>query len=204
MSSVPLTPEVLLWAYGHGIFPMAVPELGHDIHWFAPDPRAIIPLDALHVSDSLRRTVRLGRFQVVADRDFQGVMRACAAPRPTQPETWISEAIVSAYTELFRLGHAHSVECYRAGELAGGLYGVAIGGAFFGESMFHRARDASKVALCHLVASLHANGFTLLDVQYQTPHLRRLGAVEILRAEYERRLAAAVELPGRWRFEPSS
>jgi leucyl/phenylalanyl-tRNA--protein transferase len=111
---------------------------------------------------------------------------------------------VAAYTELFRLGHAHSVECYRDGELAGGLYGVAIGGAFFGESMFHRVRDASKVALCHLVAGLRTNGFTLLDVQYQTPHLRRLGAVEIPRAEYERRLAAAVELPGRWHFGPSS
>lgn len=202
MSSVPLTPEVLLWAYRHGIFPMAVPELGNDIHWFAPDPRAIIPLDAFHASDSLRRTVRQGRFDVVADRDFAGVMRACAAPRPTQPETWISAAIVAAYTELFRLGHAHSVECYRAGELVGGLYGVAIGGAFFGESMFHRVRDASKVALWHLVANLRANGFALLDVQYQTPHLRRFGTLEIPRAEYERRLAAAVVIPAAWRFTP--
>ncbi|GIV59314.1 MAG: leucyl/phenylalanyl-tRNA--protein transferase [Rhodothermaceae bacterium] len=189
-----LTPELLLYGYRHGIFPMADPRDGDAVYWFDPDPRAVIPLDAFHVPKSLARLVRKGTFEVVTDRDFEGVMRACA----DRPETWISEEIIQAYVALHRLGHAHSVECRRHGRLAGGLYGVALGGAFFGESMFHRERDASKVALVHLVERLRRGGFVLLDTQYLTPHLARFGAIEIPRAEYRRRLAAALRIDARW------
>ncbi|QXD16688.1 leucyl/phenylalanyl-tRNA--protein transferase [Rhodocaloribacter litoris] len=189
-----LTPELLLYGYRHGIFPMADPRDGDAVYWFDPDPRAVIPLDAFHVPKSLARLVRKGTFEVVTDRDFEGVMRACA----DRAETWISEEIIQAYVALHRLGHAHSVECRRHGRLAGGLYGVALGGAFFGESMFHRERDASKVALVHLVERLRRGGFVLLDTQYLTPHLARFGAIEIPRAEYRRRLAAALRIDARW------
>ncbi len=201
-----LSPEVLLHAYASGMFPMAVPELGNSIFWFAPDPRTIIPLDGLHVSKSLRRKVRKQPFEVVSDRDFEAVIRACAEPREgdSQDETWISEDIIKAYTNLHRLGFAHSVECYENGELVGGLYGVTLGGAFFGESMFHKATDASKIALYHLVKQMNRLGYQLLDVQYTTDHLTRLGAVEITRAEYEERLKAAVELPVVWSCEISA
>jgi leucyl/phenylalanyl-tRNA--protein transferase len=188
-----LTPELLVRAYASGVFPMADRRDG-PIRWYAPDPRAVIPLDAFHVSRSLRRTMARGTFDVTVNMDFPAVMRACAG----RAETWISDEIIRAYTELHDLGLAHSVETWRQGRLAGGVYGVALGGAFFGESMFSRETDASKVALVALVERLRARGFTLLDVQYQTPHLARFGAVEIPRRAYERRLAAALRLDCRF------
>lgn len=187
-----LTPELLLYAYRNGIFPMAVPEDDNVIHWFSPEPRAILPLADFHVPKSLARVVRQQRFEICCDRDFEGVMKACAAPRGDDGSSWISNEIVSAYTGLHELGQAHSVECWLDGELVGGLYGVALAGAFFGESMFHRQRDASKVALVHLVELLRRNGFVLLDVQFMTSHLARFGAVEVSREEYLRRLELAM------------
>ena len=168
------------------------------MYWYAPDPRALLPLDRFHVPDTLAKLVRHNRFEVAPDRAFERVMRACAAPRAGRMDTWISEEIIEVYTALHRLGYAHSVECWREGVLRGGLYGVALGGAFFGESMFHEERDASKVALVHLVDRLRAGGFQLLDVQFSTPHLARFGVVEISRREYERRLRKALSAPARW------
>jgi leucyl/phenylalanyl-tRNA---protein transferase len=188
-----LTVELLVRAYASGVFPMADSRTG-PIHWYAPDPRAVIPLDSFHVPRSLRQTVRRGAFEVRLNEDFEGVMRACAE----RPDTWISEEIVAAYCQLHALGFAHSVETWRDGRPAGGLYGVALGGAFFGESMFSRETDASKVALVALVERLRDRGFVLLDTQFVTPHLARFGAVEIARAEYERRLARAIRLPCRF------
>ena len=188
-----LTPELLLHAYAAGIFPMADPETG-EIHWYAPDPRAILPLEGFKVSRSLRRTVRSGVFEIRTDASFESVVRACAE----RQDTWISEAIVSSYTSLNRLGFAHSVEAWCDGELAGGLYGVSIGGAFFGESMFHRKTNASKVALVYLVEHLRSRGFQLLDTQFATAHLERFGVEEISREEYESILQRAIRLPVTW------
>src|SRR5574342_547284 len=186
-----LTPEGVLLAYSHGIFPMA-DERSDEVLWFRPDPRAIIPLDGFHVSRSLARTLKRGRFDVRVDTDFEGVMRCCA----DRPEgTWISERCVEVYGALHRAGHAHSVEAWRGGRLVGGTYGLALGGAFMAESMFHRETDASKAALAALVRRLGERRFILLDVQYLTPHLESLGAVEITRREYERRLERALSLP---------
>jgi len=186
-----LTPEGVLVAYRHGVFPMADERSG-EVLWFRPDPRAIIPLDGFHVSRSLARTLRRGRFEIRVDTDFEGVMRGCA----DRPEgTWISERFVEVYAALHEAGHAHSVEAWRDGRLVGGTYGVALGGAFMAESMFHRETDASKVALAALVSRLQKRGFILLDVQYLTPHLESLGALEITRREYERRLERALGLP---------
>jgi leucyl/phenylalanyl-tRNA--protein transferase len=191
-----LTPDVLLRAYARGIFPMAHPD--GEVYWYAPDPRAILPLDGLHVSGSLKRALRSGRFEVRVDSAFVQVMRACAEARPGRETTWISEGLVDAYTRLHRLGFAHSVEAWRDGRLAGGLYGVALRGLFAGESMFSRERDASKVALVHLVHRLRARGFTLLDTQFLTPHLQRLGAIEILAAVYQQLLVEALQVPARF------
>ena len=189
-----LTPEGVLLAYTHGIFPMADERSG-EVLWFRPDPRAIIPLDGFHVSRSLARTLRRGLFEIRLDTDFEGVMRGCA----DRPEgTWISERFVEVYAALHRAGQAHSVEAWREGRLVGGTYGVTLGGAFMAESMFHRETDASKVALAALVARLRDRGFILLDVQYVTLHLESLGAVEITRREYERRLAEALRLDCRF------
>lgn len=186
-----LTPDLLLAAYCQGIFPMA-DEDGR-IGWYEPMIRAIIPLDGFHVPRRLMRTVRSGRFEVRYDTVFEAVMRGCAAPAPGRETTWISEDLIQAYVELHRLGFAHSVECWREGRLVGGLYGVAIGGLFAGESMFHRERDASKVALVHLVERLRRGGFVLLDSQYMVgDHMRQFGAIEIPRSEYRRRLRAAL------------
>lgn len=193
---MPLTPSLLVRAYASGIFPMA--DADGAIGWYAPDPRAVLPLDAFRVPRSLAQTVRRGVYRVVADGDFEATVRACAAPAPDRPETWISDEIVAAYTALHRLGLAHSVECHDADGFAGGLYGVALGGAFFGESMVSRRRDASKVALVHLVDRLRAGGFGLLDVQLSTPHLARFGVVEIPRSAYERRLADALSMDADW------
>jgi leucyl/phenylalanyl-tRNA---protein transferase len=181
-------------AYRHGVFPMA-DEGSREILWFRPDPRAVIPLDGFHVSRSLKRRLRLGGFEIRIDTDFEGVMRACG----DRPEgTWISEEFIEVYAALHRAGKAHSVEAWRHGRLAGGCYGVALGGAFMAESMFHRETDASKVALAGLVSRLRERGFALLDVQYVTPHLASLGAVEISRREYERQLAEALKLERRF------
>ena len=185
-----LTPDGVELAYRHGIFPMADEGSG-EILWFRPDPRAIIPLDGFHISRSLARTLRRGVFEIRVDTDFEDVMRGCA----DRPEgTWISERFVEVYGALHRAGKAHSVEAWRDGRLVGGAYGLALGGAFMAESMFHRETDASKVALTALVARLQERGFTLLDVQYVTPHLESLGAVDITRREYERRLERALVL----------
>jgi leucyl/phenylalanyl-tRNA--protein transferase len=186
-----LTPEGVLLAYSHGIFPMADERSG-EVLWFRPDPRAVIPLDRFHVSRSLARTIRRGVFEIRVDTDFEGVMRGCA----DRPEgTWISERFVEVYGALHRAGKAHSVEAWRDGRLVGGAYGLALGGAFMAESMFHSETDASKVALAALTSRLRERGFILLDVQYVTPHLESLGAIEITRREYERRLERALALP---------
>lgn len=185
-----LTPELLLAAYQRGLFPMADDD--GTIGWYSPDPRAVFPLDAFHVPKNLAKTLRQGRFERRIDGDFEGVLRACA----DREETWISEEIHQAYTALHRLGLAHSVEAWRDGQLVGGLYGVAIGGAFFGESMFSRATDASKVCLVWLVERLRDRGYTLLDSQYPTTHLLQFGQTLIPRAEYLRQLARAIALPG--------
>ena len=189
-----LTPEGVELAYRHGIFPMA-DERTAEILWFRPDPRAVIPLDGFHVSRSLARTLRRAAFDVRVDTDFEGVMRGCA----DRPEgTWISERFVEVYGALHRAGKAHSVEAWREGRLAGGVYGLALGGAFMAESMFHRETNASKVALAALISRLRERGFILLDVQYVTPHLESLGAIEITRREYERRLEEALRLSPRF------
>jgi len=182
-----IAPKVLIAAYCQGYFPMADPQTG-EIAWYSPDPRTIIELDGLKVSRSLRQTMKKGLFDVRVDTAFEDVLRGCAA----REETWISDEIVESYLALSRLGLAHSVECWTSAGLAGGLYGVSIGGAFFGESMFSRERDASKVALVVLVERLRSRGYQLLDTQFSTPHLARLGAVEIPRAEYLRRLDRAI------------
>jgi leucyl/phenylalanyl-tRNA--protein transferase len=184
-----IPPDQLLGAYCAGFFPMADPEQG-TIGWFSPDPRGVMELDAFKISRSLRQRIRQGVFDVRINRHFEQVVRACAE----RNETWISDVILRSYVGLHRLGYAHSVESWREGQLVGGLYGVAIGGAFFGESMFSRERDASKVALAALVERLTLVGFTLLDTQYLTPHLARLGAVEIPRDQYLKRLREAVTL----------
>ena len=209
-----LTPATLLRAYADGVFPWF--SDGDPVLWWSPDPRAVIELDGLHVSRRLARTMRSGRFRVTANRAFAAVMRACGENRPEG--TWVTAEMLAAYTELHRLGHAHSVEVWcppgtaglrpapEAGrrpavqedgwELAVGIYGVAVGGLFAGESMFHRVTDASKVALASLVERLRRRGFVLFDVQMTTEHTERMGAVNIPRADYLRRLRAAVKLTG--------
>jgi leucyl/phenylalanyl-tRNA--protein transferase len=187
-----LSSDLLLAAYSQGVFPMA-DERG-EIGWYEPTVRAVIPLGAgFRVPKRLARTVRSGQFELRVDSAFAEVIRACAAGGPGRESTWISAEIVAAYTELHRQGYAHSVECWRAGQLVGGLYGVALGGLFAGESMFHRERDASKVALVHLVERLRRGGFALLDSQYIVgEHMLQFGTEQIGRAEYHRRLRAAL------------
>lgn len=191
---VELTPELLLYGYQNGVFPMADPDADNAIYWFRPEARGIIPLDAFHIPKNLAKVVRRGCFDVVADGDFEGVMRACA----DRSSTWISEEIIHAYTALHRMGYAHSIECRQDGHLVGGLYGVALGGAFFGESMFHYVTDASKVALVHLVRRLKRGGYVLLDTQYLTDHLAQFGAVEMARVEYEQCLEKALTVSTWW------
>jgi leucyl/phenylalanyl-tRNA--protein transferase len=187
-----IDPEVLLQGYRLGVFPMAM-ENG-DIEWFSPDPRAILPLQEFHVPQTLERVVRKKSFEIRIDVSFTAVMQQCAE----RPETWINREIIESYTRLHQLGYAHSIEAWQNGELAGGLYGVAIGGAFFGESMFHHVRDASKIALLGLVEHLRERKFVLLDTQWVTPHLQQFGAVEIPRADYLHLLTTAVNLPRRF------
>jgi leucyl/phenylalanyl-tRNA--protein transferase len=188
-----LSPQRLRNAYRLGIFPWY--SAGQPILWWSPDPRLVLFPDGLRISRSLRRTLRRGTFSISLDRAFGAVIRACAAPRPDADGTWILPEIARAYERLHALGLAHSAEAWQDDELVGGLYGVAIGRTFFGESMFSRASDASKVALVHLVRSLAAWGYALIDCQVYTPHLASLGAVEIPRAEFQRRLAEAVDAP---------
>ncbi len=191
--SVELTPALILRAYGCGLFPMAEGKAEPEVFWVDPEKRGVIPLDRFHVPRRLARTVRAGHFEIAVDRDFARVMRGCARRTGRRPESWINGTIFEAYCALHRQGHAHSVEAWREGRLAGGLYGVVLGAAFFGESMFSAERDASKVALVHLVARLRAGGFALLDTQFVTPHLTRFGAVEMPRARYLARLAHALQ-----------
>jgi len=189
---VEITPEVLLKAYACGIFPMAESADDPALYWIEPEKRGIIPLDGFHISSRLARTVRSDRFQVRINHDFEGVLDGCAEPRPDRNSTWINERIRTLYRKLYNIGHCHSVEAYENGVLVGGLYGVSLGCAFFGESMFHRARDASKVALVHLVARLLAGGFRLLDTQFVTDHLKTFGAQEVSRRQYHKLLEAAL------------
>lgn len=189
---VTLTPDLLLQAYAAGIFPMAESAAEREIFWVDPVRRGILPLDRFHVPNRLRRTVRSRRFTVRCNSSFEAVMRGCAEATSERPQTWINDEIIALYTALFRRGAAHCVECWADGALVGGLYGVQLGAAFFGESMFSRATDASKVALVHLVARLRSGGFTLLDTQFVTDHLQRFGAIEIPRREYHALLAAAL------------
>jgi leucyl/phenylalanyl-tRNA---protein transferase len=183
-----IEPELLLQGYRLGVFPMAMED--DSIAWFSPDPRAILPLNQFHVPHDLRRVQRKQAFEIKIDHGFGEVIRACAKRK----DTWINHEIIESYVRLHELGFAHSVEAWSNGKLAGGLYGVAIGGAFFGESMFHKVTDASKIALVALFERLHAKKFALLDTQWLTPHLAQFGAVEISRSEYLHLLGRAVEL----------
>jgi len=193
-----LTPEWLLDAYAHGIFPWPIFDGTDVMVWWSPDPRAIFELDGFHISRRLARTCRSQRFQVTCNQDFAGVLRGCATAGDRTGNTWLTPKMIDAYCQLHALGHAHSVEVWHEGELAGGTYGLAIGGLFAGESMFHLVRDASKVALAHLVHHLRTKGFCLFDIQQRTDHTGRLGAVEIPRGEYLRRLAAALTVPAQF------
>jgi leucyl/phenylalanyl-tRNA--protein transferase len=197
-----ITPEVLLKAYACGIFPMAETAEDASLYWIEPERRGIIPLDRFYVSSRLAKTVRSDRFSVAVNRDFDAVIDGCAAPQPGRAKTWINARIRMLYRKLHERGHCHTVEAYEGDELVGGLYGVTLGRAYFGESMFHRSRDASKVALVHLVARLKAAGFTLLDTQFVTDHLTTFGAVEIGRRQYHRLLEEAVTGEARFATRP--
>jgi leucyl/phenylalanyl-tRNA--protein transferase len=193
-----ITAELLLRAYAAGLFPMAEDRRDPDLHWLDPEVRGVIPLEAFHVPRRLARTLRRAPYDVRFDTAFRAVMEACAEATAKRPQTWINDTILSLYAELNARGFAHSVEVWRGDSLAGGLYGVALRGAFFGESMFSRERDASKVALVHLVERLRRGGFVLLDTQFVTPHLARFGAVEVPRAAYRSLLAKALEVRARF------
>jgi leucyl/phenylalanyl-tRNA--protein transferase len=192
-TSTDITPELLLRAYACGIFPMSESADDPHLFWVEPELRGVIPLEGFRVSSRLARTVRSNQFAVTVDRAFKRVMSECAAPKPDREDTWINKRIRDLYGALHEMGHAHSVEVWENGDLVGGLYGVSLGRAFFGESMFHHARDASKVALVHLVARLIAGGYGLLDTQYVTDHLRSFGAIEVPRARYRILLDAALD-----------
>lgn len=198
-----LTPDMLLRAYAYGIFPMAEGRSDPAVHWIEPERRGIIPIDRCHVPRRLRRTVRKAVYDVRCDSDFAAVIRGCADSVPGRQDTWINRSIENLHTRLHEIGFAHSVEAWQDGELVGGLYGIALGGAFFGESMFSRARDASKVALVHLIARLRHGNFRLLDAQFVTEHLAQFGAIEIQRDEYRERLAAALGVPAQFPVELS-
>jgi leucyl/phenylalanyl-tRNA--protein transferase len=196
--SPPLTPDIVLHAYAEGIFPMAERRDDPELYWVSPELRGIIPFETFHVPRRLARTVKSDCFTVTSDVAFVDVMRACAAPAEGRLNSWINDEIVRLYTALHASGHAHSIECWRDGRLAGGLYGVSLGGAFFGESMFSRERDASKVALVHLMARLKAGSYVLLDTQFLTRHLTQFGAIEIPREDYLARLRQALNRHAYW------
>lgn len=193
-----LSADQLLDAYRHGLFPMADSRDSDRLFWMDPEERGIIPLDRFHVPRRLLRTVRSAVFQVSVDQDFPATIAACATPMPGREDTWINARIRQLYGELHRMGHAHSVECRQNGMLVGGLYGVSLGAAFFGESMFSFVTDASKVALVHLVARLRLGGYRLLDTQFVTAHLSRFGAIAVPRSEYRTLLSHALATDARW------
>ena len=195
---IEITPEILLKAYAAGIFPMAESAEDEGLFWVEPQRRGILPLEAIHVSRRLARTVRAGEFRIRSDVDFDAVIAACAEPAFDRDKTWINARIRRLYGALFDQGHCHTVEVYRDGRLVGGLYGIQLGAAFFGESMFHRERDASKVALVHLAARLRRGGFRLLDTQFVTGHLEQFGAVEMEREAYKAHLAEAIAQDAAW------
>ncbi len=195
-----IPPELLLRAYASGVFPMAEHADDPEVFWVRPETRGVIPLDAFHVPKSLAKTIRQGRFEIRYDHDFAGVIDGCAETGEGRASTWINAPIREAYLDLHRRGHCHSVEAWRDGRLVGGLYGVSLGAAFFGESMFSRERDASKVCLVHLVERVRRQGFILLDTQFTTEHLKRFGAVDVPRRKYEKLLEQALE--GEAVFQP--
>ena len=199
-----LTPEMLVRAYAAGIFPMAETRDDPTVYWIDPDERGILPFKSFHVPRSLRQVVRRGVFEVRIDSAFRAVIESCAEPVPGRKETWINRPILDAYAALHDLGITHSVECWQEGKLVGGLYGVALGGAFFGESMFSRCTDASKVALVHLVARLRTDGFALLDIQFLTEHLARFGAQTVSRSIYLTQLDEALDMTVRFQPQPLS
>ncbi|HZB61869.1 MAG TPA: leucyl/phenylalanyl-tRNA--protein transferase [Microvirga sp.] len=200
--AIEITPEILLKAYAAGIFPMAEDADDPSLFWVEPRERGIIPLDRFHMSKRLARTVRSDHFQVRVDQDYDAVVAGCAAPGSDREKTWISGRIRDLYGELFDAGYCHTVEVYRDNRLVGGLYGVRLKGAFFGESMFHTERDASKVALVHLVARLRRGGFSLLDTQFVTSHLAQFGAIEVPRQRYKQMLRAAMDHEADWHVWP--
>jgi len=187
-----LSPEILLCAYASGVFPMANDRHDPNIHWIEPKRRGILPLDRLHVPRSLRKVIRQGRFAVKVDSAFPQVIASCAEARPERPRTWLNDELMELYCALHELGYAHSVETWAEGRLVGGVYGVSLGAAFFGESMFSRQHDASKVALVELARRLHAGGYQLMDTQFVTDHLRQFGVIEIPRAAYRSLLRKAI------------
>jgi len=195
-----IPPDLLLRAYASGVFPMAEHADDPEVFWVRPETRGVIPLDAFHVPKSLAKTIRQGRFEIRYDHDFAGVIDGCAETGEGRASTWINAPIREAYLDLHRRGHCHSVEAWRDGRLVGGLYGVSLGAAFFGESMFSRERDASKVCLVHLVERLRQKGYVLLDTQFTTEHLKRFGAVDVPRRKYEKLLEQA--LTGEAVFQP--
>jgi len=199
---IDITSDLLLRAYRLGLFPMAEARDGARLYWLDPEKRGILPLDGFHIPRRLLRTILSDTFPVTTDMDFPGTIDGCAAPAPEREDTWINPLIETLFTELHEQRHAHSVEAWAGETLIGGLYGVALGGVFFGESMFSRARDASKVALAHLVARLRLGGFRLLDTQFVTAHLCQFGAVEIPRASYKALLERAVDIDARWIAKP--
>jgi leucyl/phenylalanyl-tRNA--protein transferase len=194
----PLTPQIVLSAYAQGVFPMAERRDDPDLYWISPEMRGVLPLESFHLPRRLARTVKSDRFAVTTDTVFGDVMRACAEPANGRLNSWINDEIVRLYSDLHAAGYAHSIECWRDGTLAGGLYGVSMGGAFFGESMFSRERDASKVALVHLIARLKVGSYVLLDTQFLTRHLAQFGAIEIPRELYLEKLNAALEVEAYW------
>jgi len=200
-----ITPQVLLKAYAIGIFPMAESADDPNLHWIEPEERGIIPLDNFHVPHRLRRTVALGKFEIRVDTDFAAVIDGCAASVAGRPKTWINGRIRKLYGDLFAMGACHTVETWRDGNLVGGLYGVSLGAAFFGESMFSRETDASKVALVHLVGRLIGGGYRLLDTQFTTDHLKQFGAIDVDSRSYQELLAEAISAPvdpTSWAVEP--
>lgn len=200
--SVEVSTDLVLRAYRHGLFPMAEGRAGEKLFWLDPVKRGVLPLDGFHLPRRLLRTVLSDTFTVTADRNFAGTISGCATPVPDRNDTWINPQIESLFTDLFRIGHAHSVETWQNGTLVGGLYGVALGGVFFGESMFSFVRDASKVALVHLMARLRLGDFRLLDTQFVTSHLAQFGAREIPREIYKQQLADSVDHPAVWLSDP--
>jgi leucyl/phenylalanyl-tRNA---protein transferase len=193
LDSRPIDPEMLLHAYASGVFPMSETADDPEVFWVRPDTRGIIPLENFHVPSSLARTIRRGRFEVRINTAFEEVLKGCGEATDGRPSTWINRTIFDAYVKLHAMGNAHSVEAWSDNTLVGGLYGVTLGSTFFGESMFSRVTDASKVCLVHLVERLKERGFTLLDTQFTTEHLKRFGAIDVRRKDYEKLLAAALK-----------